>query len=176
METKLTIMSQFFEDPNRRFHIRELARILKINHTTIRQYLNGLVKENLLVVEKTSIYPLYRILFSRKYINLKLFYNLEKLRKSGILEEMEKNYDLSVIVLFGSYAHSIDYKDSDIDLCIISPIEKEFKVEKYEKILNRKISIHLFTKESWKKARKKNPGLINSICNGIVLSRELEVL
>ncbi|MBI2580817.1 ArsR family transcriptional regulator, partial [Candidatus Woesearchaeota archaeon] len=45
MEVKLTILKPFFEDPNRKFSIRELSRILKINHTTVRQYLNRLVKE-----------------------------------------------------------------------------------------------------------------------------------
>lgn len=176
METKLTIMSQFFEDPDRRFHIRELSRILKVNHTTIRQHLNRLVKEGILAVEKTNVYSAYKVVISRKYLNLKLFYNLEKLDQSEIIESLQKHYDFSVIVIFGSYAHALDNKNSDVDICILSNIEKEFKTDKYEKVLNRKISIHHFTKSSWETAKNKNPGLINSICNGIVISGELEVL
>ena len=64
----------------------------------------------------------------------------------------------------------------DIDICLISNIEKEFRAEKYEKILNRKISLRKFNKTSFDKAKKLNKGLVNNICNGIVLSGELEVL
>ena len=113
---------------------------------------------------------------SKKTLNLKLYYNLEKIRNSNLIEELEKTYDLPVIVLFGSYASAMDDMTSDIDICLISNIEKEFSTEKYEKSLNRKVSIRQFNKNSWKKAKKLNPNLINNICNGIVLSGELEVL
>ena len=89
---------------------------------------------------------------------------------------MEKAYDLPIIVLFGSYASARDDASSDMDVCLISNIEKRFPFEKYEKSLNRKISLHKFSKISWDKSKKSNPNLINNICNGIVLSGELEVL
>jgi predicted nucleotidyltransferase len=176
MERKLTILKPFFEEPNRRFSIRELSRILKINHTTVRQYLNKLVKEGFLSVKKGGLYSFYQLVFSKKTTNLKLYYNLEKIRESGLIEDLEKTYDLPVIVLFGSYASAMDDKTSDIDICLISNVEKEFNAEKYENKLNRKISLHKFTKNLWNKSKKSNPNLINNICNGIVLSGELEVL
>ena len=70
----------------------------------------------------------------------------------------------------------MDDKASDIDICLISNVKKEFLTEKYERKLNRKISLHKFSKEDWKKTRKTNPNLINNICNGIVLAGELEVI
>ncbi len=176
MERKLTILKPFFEDPNRKFSIRELSRILKINHTTVRQHLDKLSKENFLSVKKEGVYSFYRLVQNKKTTNLKLYYNLEKLRKSGLVEALEKDYDLPVIVLFGSYASATDDITSDVDLCIISEVEKKFSSEKYAKRLNRNISIHKFNKKSWEKTKKANPELINSICNGIVLSGELEVL
>ncbi len=176
METKLTILGQFFENPNKSFSIRQLSRILKINHTTVRQHLNNMVKEENLSLKKEGVYSFYKLILSKKVLNLKLYYNLEKLRTSHIVEDIERIYDLPIIVLFGSYASAIDSIDSDIDICVISNIKKEFSVEKYEKILNRKISLHKFTEASFDKAKKLNKGLINNICNGIVLSGELEVL
>ncbi|MCK4589565.1 MAG: ArsR family transcriptional regulator [Nanoarchaeota archaeon] len=176
MEKKLTILKSFFEDPNRKFSIRELSRTLKINHTTVRQYLNKLVKDGFLSLKKEGVYSFYRLILNKKTLNLKLYYNLEKVRESKIIEDLEKNYDLPVIVLFGGYASAMDDTTSDIDLCLMSNIEKEFSTEKYEKKLNRKVSIHKFNKTSWEKAKKSNPNLINNICNGIVLSGELEVL
>ncbi len=176
METKINILSSFFEDPKKGFHIRELARILKINHTTIRKYLNIFVKRDLLVLEKDDLYPSYKLVLSRETLNLKAYYNLEKLRKSGLIKELEKEYDFPIIVLFGSYSQAMDDLDSDIDICLISDINKELKIENYEKILNRKLNIHKFTKKAWENLKDKNSGLVNSICNGIVLSGELEVL
>jgi len=176
MEIKLTILKPFFEEPNRKFSIRELSRILKINHTTVRQHLNHLSREGFLLSKKEGLYSFYKLILSKKTLNLKLYYNLEKIRNSNIVEDLEKAYDLPVIVLFGSYASAMDDKNSDIDICLISNIGKEFSTEKYEKKLNRKISIHKFNKNSWIKTKKSNPNLINNICNGIVLSGELEVL
>ena len=176
MEKELTILRPFFEEPNRKFSIRELSRILKINHTTVRQYLNQLFKEGFLSLKKEGLYSFYRLILNKKTLNLKLYYNLEKIRESNIIQDLEKTFDLPVIILFGSYASAMDDKTSDIDICLISNIEKGFLTEEYEKKLNRKISLHKFNKESWKKTRKTNPNLVNNICNGMVLSGELEVL
>ncbi len=176
MERKITILKPFFENPNRKFGIRELSRILKINHTTVRQYLNRLVKEKFLSLKKERRYSFYKLFLNKKTLNLKLYYNLEKIRESNIVEDLEKSYDFPVVVLFGSYAFAMDDMTSDVDICLISNIKKDFSTEKYEKKLNRKVTIHKFDKQSWKKTKKLNPNLINSICNGIVLSGELEVL
>jgi predicted nucleotidyltransferase len=172
MEKKLTILKPFFEKPNGKFSIRQLSRILKINHTTVRQYLNKLTREGFLDSKKEGVYSFYQLILAKKTINLKLYYNLEKIRRSGVVEDLEKAYDLPVIVLFGSYASATDDETSDIDICLISNIKKDFLTEKYEKKLNRKVSLHKFTKDSWKET---NPDLIDNICNGIVLSGELEV-
>ena len=176
METKLTILKPFFEDPTMKFSIRELSRILRINHTTVRQYLNKMVKEEFLSLKKEGLYSFYQLIFSKKTLNLKLYYNFEKIRNSNLIEGLERAYDLPVIVLFGSYASARDDTSSDIDICLISNVDKEFQIEKYEKKLNRKISLHKFSKDSWNKAKKSNPNLINNICNGIVLSGELEAI
>ena len=176
METKLTILGPFFEEPNRKYSIRELSRLLKINHTTVRQHLNKLVMEEYLSSKTEGVYTFYRLVLKKKTLNLKLHYNLEKLRKSKIVEDLETAYDYPVIILFGGYATAMDDKTSDIDLCLISNVEKEFSFEKYEKKLNKKVSLHKFSKMAFEKAKKNNPELVNNICNGIVLSGELEVV
>ena len=122
------------------------------------------------------MYSFYNLVLTKKTLNLKLYYNLEKIRESNIIQDLEKVFNLPVIILFGSYASAMDDKTSDIDICLISNIEKKFPTEKYEKKLNRKISLHKFSKDGWKKTRKSNPNLINNICGGIVLSGELEAL
>ena len=48
--------------------------------------------------------------------------------------------------------------------------------EKYERILNRKVSPHFFSDKEWERNKIKNRQLVNNICNGIVLSGQLEVI
>ncbi len=176
METKLTILSEFFKDPQKAFSIRELARRIRINHTTVRQYLNKLVKENLIKKRKETTFDTFTSNISPQYLNLKLYYNLEKLRKSGFIEFLKKELDFPTIVLFGSYAKAHDTIDSDIDICLIASHKKELKLTHYESLLNRKINLHIFTKQEFNHAKQKNPELINNISNGIVLEGELEIL
>lgn len=172
----LTLLKVFFEEPGKEFYIREVARILKRNHTSVRKYLNNFVKQGFLKLNKQGIYPTYSVDLNEKFLNLKIYYNLEKLRISGIIKDLEKFYEYPTIVLFGSYIRGIDDKNSDIDIFVLSEIKKEFKTENYEKKLNRKINLHLFTKEQFNKMIREKSQFINSLCNGFVLSGKLEVL
>jgi len=173
---ELNILSPFFEDPEKNFQIREISRITKINPTTIKKYLAEFTKCSYLKIKKEGIYPSYSVDFSKQYLNLKLFYNLEKIRNSGIIEEIEKELEYPAIIIFGSYSKARDFLSSDIDLCIISEAGKEFNPEKYEKTLNRKIQIHKLNKKEIKNMKEKNKELLNNILNGIVLSGEAEII
>ena len=175
METKINILKPFFENPNKDFQIRELSRLLKINHTTIRQYLIRLVKEDLIEIKKGKPYDYFRAKINKKFLDFKLFFNLEKLRKAILIEQIEKDYDYPVIILFGSYSSATDDSDSDIDLFVLTEINKYRDYSKFEAGLNRKIAIHLFSKEKFNLAKNKNPNLLNNIINGIALSGKLEV-
>jgi predicted nucleotidyltransferase len=175
MEIKITILKPFFENPNENFQIRELSRLLKINHITTRKYLIKLIKDGLIKREKGKPYDYFKAEINKKFLNLKLFFNLEKIRESGLIEQIEKDYDYPIVILFGSYATATDDSDSDIDLFILTEIKKEINYAKFEDKLNRKITMHFFSKEKFNLAKNKNPDLLNSILNGIVLSGKLEV-
>lgn len=176
METKINILRLFFENHQREFYIRELSRLLKINHTTVRQQLKKLVKEGYLQLKPQEPFPLYKSLISRKYLNLKLYFNLEKLRISNLIQDLERLFEYPTIVLFGIYAYALDNNTSDIDICLISNINKDMELLKYEKIINRRISLHLFTKKKFEEMIEKNSGFVNNVCNGIVISGQLEIV
>ena len=125
METKMNILKPFFENPNEEFQIRELSRLLRINHTTIRQHLLKLVKEGLIEIKKGKPYDYFKAKINKKFLNLKLFFNLEKLRESNLIEQIEKDYDYPAVILFGSYASATDDSKSDIDLFVLTNIKKE---------------------------------------------------
>lgn len=177
MYTKLDIMKVFFEDPVGEYHIRGIARLTKLNPMTVRKYFNKLTKDGMLLKKETNVYIAYSAnTKSLKFRNLKLHYNLEMLRESKLIQDLEIFYDYPTIVLFGSYSNSTNTKDSDIDLCIITNIHKEFNVEKYSNILKRQVSLHKFAEKDIQNMKTKNPELLNNICNGIVISGKLEVV
>ena len=68
-----------------------------------------------------------------------------------------------VIILFGSASKGEDIEESDLDLFIQAP-EKKLSLEKYEKLLNRGIT--LFFEENFSRLSNE---LKNNILNGIVL-------
>lgn len=177
METKIAILAPFFKNPMRSFHIRGVAKITGISHTAVRKHLAALHSEGYIIVKQETPYNSYKAnTSSKKFLNLKLYYNFEKLRESGIVEKLEQVYNYPCIVIFGSYAKAFDDDKSDVDICIICEMKKEISLKPYERIIQRPISLHLFNTQRWKEAKTKNPDLINSICNGIVLSGQLEVL
>ncbi|HLD56757.1 MAG TPA: nucleotidyltransferase domain-containing protein [archaeon] len=177
MEIKFDILGFFFRNPNTGYTIRNLAKITGINHTTVRKYILYYLKEGLLAKKPTKPFPTFVAqVGSKKYLNLKMYYNFELVRKSVIVEELETVYNYPVIVLFGSFSKAMDDEQSDIDICIITDIKKDMGLEKFEKVLGRKVSIHHFTKKTWGLAKDKNAELVNNIANGITLSGQLEIL
>ncbi|PIN75334.1 hypothetical protein COV18_04055 [Candidatus Woesearchaeota archaeon CG10_big_fil_rev_8_21_14_0_10_37_12] len=176
MEVNIGILKSFFESPNQGFLIRELAKKTIINHTTVRKYILYYLKEGVLVQKKGKPYSVFLAnQESKKYKNIKLYYNLELLRMSEIVECLEKVYEYPPIILFGSFARAEDDKNSDVDFCIISNISKKLNLNEYEKKIGKQLSIHQFTKKQWETAKKKNKELVNNIVNGMTLSGQLEV-
>lgn len=151
----------------------DISRKIKIAHTSVKANLDVLTKQGIITesVEKKGSrkFPLYRAnrentLF-KKY---KLLYNLAEILESEIIELIEEKLSPKSIVLFGSYQKGEDTESSDIDL-FVQCRQERVSLEKFEKMLKRKIQLHF------------NPSFIsypkelkNNIINGITLSGFLE--
>ena len=172
MFKELNMLKPFFEEPNREFNIREIARKLKINPATASKYLKKFERLDILIKRKERIMTLYRAnLENDLYRDLKIFYNIRKIKESGLIDELNKYYLKPTIVLFGSCAKGMDTETSDIDLLIISEKTSEFTNKaKFEKKLKRKL--HLIVVKDIKKI--KNEHLINNILNGITIQGSLK--
>ncbi|MGE0792815.1 MAG: ArsR family transcriptional regulator [Candidatus Woesearchaeota archaeon] len=165
MFKELNILKLFFEEPRREFNVREIARILKISPATASKELKELVEKNILSYKKERIYHLYQANFnSEEYKDIKIYYNIRKLKISNLINEINKFYLHPTIILFGSCSKGEDIETSDIDLVIISEKTKEFpKLKEFEKILNKELQIFNIRKIS----EIPNKHLINNILNGI---------
>ena len=172
----MDILKLFLENPQAKYHIREVARILKISPMTARKKLMELSKKKLLIAKKDRVYNVYtsNTESDRFKLNAK-FYMIDKMQKSGLLDYLNKELKPEAVVLFGSIAKGEYSIKSDIDLFVISELKKTINLEKFENKLGRKIQLFIYTYKEFKNMKSKNKELLNNILNGIVLSGYLEV-
>lgn len=171
------ILKYFFEEPNRWYHVREAARLIKLNPTTISKYLNNLTKENILIKKLERKHLLFKAnTESEEFRDLKKYYNIRLIKKSGLINYINKELHYpEAIIIFGSYAKSENDKDSDLDIFIISNTKKKLDLQKYEKVFQKEIQMFLHTPEEFKDLQRNNKHLINNVLNGIIIKGYLEV-
>jgi len=172
MFKELNTLKIFLNEPSKEFNVREAARILKISPATISKELKLFAKANILKFRQERRLQLYSAnITSDQYLELKKYFNIFNLKKSGLIDELNGFYLKPTIVLFGSFSKGEDVEDSDIDLLILS--EKKVllnNLKKYEKKLGK--SIQLFVHKSIKEI--KNEHLINNILNGVVIQGSIK--
>jgi len=163
------ILKEFFNFPQKKFHIREISRMTEISQPSATNHLTALLKDKLILKEKTGIYPTY--CSNRENGLFKIYKKIDlmlRMHETGFIDFV---YDSAVpdsIILFGSASKGEDTEESDIDLFVQSP-EKKLKLDKYEKLLKRQISI--FFEENFSKLSKE---LKNNLVNGILIKGYLK--
>ena len=150
---------------------RETAKILNVSPTAVSNSTKKLKASNLIKIEKTK--TINFISFNRdeqKALDLKRVENLKNIYISGLSDYLEKELAGATIILFGSYSKGEDTNTSDIDIEVIERKDKMLELEKYEKLLNRKINVSFY--DSWKKIHE---NLKNNVLNGILLHGGIEL-
>jgi len=159
--SRYKLLQEFFDFPKKDFQVRELSRRIKLAQISVTNHLNLLLKETLIIKEKTHTYPSFRANIDSELFKLLKKQNLLfRMQTSGLLDMLEKEFKPNCIILFGSASRGEDTENSDIDLFVQSN-ESGIKLEKYEKILNRKINL-LFEPN----IKNLNKELLNNIING----------
>lgn len=164
-DNKLKIMDFFFEEPARHFHIRELARLSKIAHTSVKNHLTELEKEGMIKKVKTPLYDSFIANEeNRIYKICKQQHMILQIYSSGLIDYVEETLHPKCIILFGSVRKGEYNSESDIDL-FVQCSQKSVNINRFEKILKHKIS--LFFEEDITQLSNE---LYNNIINGIKLS------
>ncbi len=166
-----TLLDYFLADSQREFHVRELAKLSKKSPTFVSMRLAEFEKDGLLTSRKKLGHLLYRAnTESQSFRDLKLFYNIKKLRESGVVDYLADKFNQpEAIILFGSFRKADDTPKSDIDILIITPAKKELNLEKFEKKLGHSMQIFAHSKGEIEKMKKKNKELFNNWINGICI-------
>ena len=171
-DIKKQIENYFFQHPTVRLRVRQLERELKLPLPSVIRYCAELEKERICKREKFSgISTFAADRNSEKYLLEKRLYNIQQLFHSGVIDYLVKEYSNPTIILFGSYFRGEDTEESDIDLYIQTPSKTEIKIEKFEKVLKRKVQV--FQYKNLKEIS--NFHLVNNILNGITLHGFVEV-
>jgi predicted nucleotidyltransferase len=172
-DNRVNILRLFFEGPNVRLHLREVARRAGLSATGAMKILGALEKESLLEKERTAFMVVYRGNYdNERFMALKRSLNLYSLYSCDLVSSLVEFYRIpECIILFGSYGKGEDTKESDIDIAVITGLKDYPELEIYEDCLKRKLSLHLI--ENSKNEKKE---FINSLANGIVLYGYLEVV
>jgi len=174
---KHRIMKTLFKFSDVEFSLSDLAKEAGVAKANIGKILAELEKLGLIDITKLS--KIWRIKANKENWNFqksKIVYNLNFVYQSGLLEFLIDYFkNPTSIAFFGSFRKGEDISTSDIDIAIEDKTIRDYEVIglkellDFEKIINRKIQIHLFNR------KKVDDGVFNNIANGIVLSGFLEV-
>jgi predicted nucleotidyltransferase len=157
------ILNVFFSYPTDKFHLRELARRTKLHPNTVSNVIKSLTKEKILKIDKKEFIVEISVNRTDKFKQLKKLHNLKSLYNSGLLEKIKETLHPEGISILGSYSTGEDLEESDLDLVIISNEKENISLEKYEKILNRKIHLIVVDYNSL------SDEFYTNLINGIVL-------
>jgi predicted nucleotidyltransferase len=174
---KMDILKYFFEEPEREFHLREIARVNRLAASTASKYLSTLIKNKIITSRRSKGFSIFKSNTSNAiYKDFKLLYNIYQIRSSGLIDFLAEEFNQpSAIILFGSFRKSENIPGSDIDIFIETAGKKELELSKFEKKLGHPIQLFQFSRKEVEQMKSKNKELLNNIVNGIVLEGFFEV-
>lgn len=167
------ILELFFKNPDREFYLREVAATLNKEVSSVQNYINSLVKQNILQDERkgnmrffklNKNHPIYEEIKSIISKIIGIEYKLKEL-----INELPK---IEYAFIFGSISKGKEYGDSDIDLLLIGEVDQDFLVKKISELqseLSREINYQIYTKdEIVKKLAEKNEFFLNIFSEPII--------
>ncbi|MFH1511269.1 MAG: nucleotidyltransferase domain-containing protein [Candidatus Woesearchaeota archaeon] len=179
-DNMLEIISLYRSDYKAQFHIREMARQIKVSHVSLLPHLKLLENDNILVSKQIGKSKTYILNLNnnkgREYLSLS-----EKKKGLLILDSqffLKKIRDefISInlggcLVLFGSFAKSTESETSDIDLLYIGLINKKTStLENFGRIYGKEIHLmHMTLGEFREHLAKANAMAWEAVKNHVIL-------
>ena len=164
----LKVMEIFFIEPTAIHFVREISKRINLAPTSVKNHIKNLLKDRLII--KKESHPFDGFIANREnekflfYKRLYNFYTLDSLKK-----ELVEILHPSAIILFGSYLFGEDIEDSDIDILILSKKREEISLERFEKMLRRRINLLIIDN-----LNKLDKNIQKKAINGFVLYGEID--
>jgi len=162
------LLALYFTNPNKKYYLRELERILGFSVGNIRRELIKLESMGLFLSENKGNLVYY-------YLNqsFSLFKELKSIifKTSGISKMLQnvlgKFNDIHQAFIYGSFAREEEREDSDIDLLIIGNVDEDKLIKvvnQLERKLQREINYAIYEKKDFKKKKEEgNPFILDII-------------
>jgi len=166
--TGARVLEFFIFNPTTEFHIKDLARRLKISSSTSKYYCDLFNKEGILKVVNKGNLRLFS-LDSNDFLakHLKKTFALLKIKELG-LERASKEGSVAV---YGSFASGEFDENSDLDVLIIGKeeeVEKDFILKIGQK-LGREIQLTVLPYYKWEKMKQKKEVFVLEVLKNHVL-------
>lgn len=168
--TRAELLGLFFNNPDDRFYLREIARHIGKDAAGIKRELDNLVKIGLLGREKRGVQKYY---FANK--NSPIFSEMKGLifKTTGVQGAMKASLSrlkgVKAAFIYGSYAKGSEKEDSNINLMVIGQAnitELNDMVMALEEKLKRDIDYLVFDDLEYRKRKESRDPFIREIVRG----------
>jgi predicted nucleotidyltransferase len=141
MASKEKKILELFFNSQKHWHFEELRKLVKIGKPQLARWLKLFEKEKIIKRIKPKGKMPYYIQHTENpaFRTQKRLFALEKM--SEMINHLAALKKAKVVILFGSFARSDWWKDSDIDIFIYGD-DNDFEQGKYELKLKREIQVH----------------------------------
>lgn len=170
-KTCVLLLSLLFNNPEKMFYLREIARKIDMGVGTVQRELSKLTAADLLIRQVRGKQVYYgvnknsRVFTEMRGLIIKTFGLADIVRDA--LNPLSKKINYAFI--YGSQADGTVAADSDIDLMVVGRVgemELHKAVGKAEQKLEKAVNYSLFTLEEFKKRKTEKDGFINRIVAG----------
>ena len=181
-KTKIALARTFYKIPEKVWTVRDIARFIGIQHTTVLDNLEDLEELGLLHIGgygKAKTIKVNKDSFIFNKI-VKPLFETEIRTRDELISDLKKiinSNDIELLALFGSVAEESEKFNSDIDLLIVSKNKDEVErilTEKQSFISNKfgnELSPYIFTPKEFK-SKQKTPFLKDAKKKCIILRGE----
>lgn len=173
MRPKENIKELFFNHPTKRWHFDALVKQAGLSRTRTNEWLKKLTREKLIKkIKPKGKMPYYVANYSNiKFKTEKKLYAFQQFEKTGFLAHLSSLRKVKTVIIFGSFARSDWYHESDIDLFIYGDAD-DFEKGYYEKKLQREIQV--FHYKNKKSLKRLEPAVIPKIMAGLHVKGDIE--
>ena len=168
--TRAELLGLFFNNPDDRFYLREIARHIGKDAAGIKRELDNLGKIGLLAKEKRGVQKYY---FANK--NSPIFAEMKGLifKTTGAQGAMKASLSrlkgVKTAFIYGSYARGSEKEDSNINLMVVGPAnitELNDMVMGLEEKLKRDIDYLVFDEQEYLKRKDSKDPFIREVLKG----------
>lgn len=158
------LLSLFFTNPEQKFYVRQLERLIGHPASHISVELRRLREGDLFLLEEIG-----RIKFYQLNLNHPLYPELKSIiaktigAEGGLRNSLKPISGINCAFIFGSFAGGDEHGASDVDLFIIGEPDFDALVDAIrneESILNREINYHIYSKQDWENKKLAKEGFI----------------